>query len=109
MDGGIGGRMDAGWTVSKILERDGRGRWTVSGQNRKIYCKEYLLFSKTYSLSFNFAMLPLPSRYQKNHERFKRETTNDIYPQIINIFKILLFCIIFILFIPVYYYLNLFF
>jgi hypothetical protein len=51
LDGGMDGGMDAGWTVSKNFgtgwsrkvdgmvtegRRDGHGKWTVSGQNRKI-------------------------------------------------------------------------
>ena len=34
IDGGMDGGMDAGWMVSKILERDGDGRWT--GWRRKV-------------------------------------------------------------------------
>ena len=28
MDGEMDGGIDAGWTVSKILERDGHGKWS---------------------------------------------------------------------------------
>ncbi len=60
--------VDSGWTVSKILERDGHGmvteagrdghgRATVSGQNRKVYC----IFGKNL-MSFRYSR---PERTKK--------------------------------------------
>ena len=66
----MGGRwVDAGWTVPIILERDGHGKrtgwsrkvdgmvteagrdghgkWTVSGQKRKIYCSSQRRFKNS--------------------------------------------------------------
>jgi hypothetical protein len=45
MEGGMDGRMDGGWTVGWTLDgRDGHGKRTGSGKNRKIYC---MFFYKT--------------------------------------------------------------
>ena len=55
VDGGMDGRMDAGWTVPrKTLTEGGRdcpGKWTVSGQKRKIYCKIILFKSLQFTIT----------------------------------------------------------
>ena len=70
--------MDAGWTVSRILERDGAGQDGTeggrdghgNGQNRNIYCRKKLkktswglLFFKKFENKFFKKIFP---RVQKN-------------------------------------------
>ena len=36
MDGRMDGGMDGGWTISKILERDSHGSWTVWSRSKDL-------------------------------------------------------------------------
>jgi hypothetical protein len=55
VDGGMDGGMDGGWTLGGLwvdgTKKNGNGRWTVSGQKRKIYCKKSTIESGLYFIT----------------------------------------------------------